>query len=818
VKPAFDVKILARSAFAVLALSCFISIAPNLASSAENSEADKVSPPTAKSDAYRIPVENIFDTQHAKVEAVADSLEYQKDTGKLIARGNAIVTYQGTKILADYAEVETDAKKTYAKGHVLIFRNDEPRLQGEEIYYDFGNHTGTFPNGRAISGAWYAKGADIEQVREGVDKIRDGHVTTCNLDKPHYEIRCKRATLYANEKIVLHSATIYILGFPILWLPWIDVPLNWPNIPVQINHGYTRKDGVYFGLMKGITFNKNLWGKAVVDWRQKRGTGLGWTQHYVYGKWAQGSLKLYWTQDRKAPTSLGVDSNGAAAYDFGVLEKRENGRGEIRWRHRTDLDDKTYTLLRYERVADPYFIQEFFEHEYRGDVQPHSFVTTARNTEQYGAMVHVEKRMNNFETMVERLPEVRLDWKDQPFYKQLVFNESRVQFDNMRMMSVAYAKPSNETVRTDASTRWIMPLRWKDINFTPYAGYRGTEYSQQLNSDGSGYRNVMQYGADLRTHFYKFYDVSFEKMGIEVNQLRHIVEPSITFDGANSTLNPVRLAHYDTVDTVDSAENVTLGLENRLQTKRMVHGEMHRVDMVSFNTYLFFNGRESKDNPNLKPTSFPVYENRLVLRPYEWLQLQTRAQFDFANHYLKRADQDIIFRKGKWRLLFGYSQVHAFYDYTTDINVFKSQQFIIDARYKLNHLWNVGGYVRWDTSDRNRMNEVNPINASSTPQGYGIQEWEVSATRDLHDFVLDFGVNSRHSLVNSVNENKNKMNYAVFARFTMKGIPLGIGSGEAAPFCAPRIGETVAGSNESGGMFDAPITTGDTPLTPHSMH
>jgi hypothetical protein len=456
-------------------------------------------------------------------------------------------------------------------------------------------------------------------------------------------------------------------------------------------------------------------------------------------------------------------------------------------------------------------LQEFFEDEYRGDTQPHSFVTTTRNTERYGAMVHVEKRMNNFETMVERLPEVRLDWKNQPFFTDKVFNESRVQFDNLRLMSEAYAKPQKTAIRTDAYSRWYVPLKWKDTSFTPYAGYRGTGYSHQLNSNDSLYRNVMEYGGDLRTHFYKTYPVSFDKMGIEVNHLRHIVEPSVAFQGATSLVDHEKLIHFDTVDKVDDAAKVILGLENRFQTKRVVDGRTKRVDIVSFNTFLFFDMMPSHEmNPNMKGARFSTFENKLILRPYEWLQLQTRVQFDFASHILKRTDQDIIIRKGKWRFLFGYSHVHDYYDFDTDLAIQKSQQFIFDARYNVNHLWMLGGYIRWDTSDRNRLNNINALDAANTSQGYGIQEWEISAIRDLHDFILEFGVNSRHSLVDSSNGNKNKMNNKVFVKFTMKATGFGVGSGAgAAPFCAPRIGETVAGANESGGFFDSPMKPGN---------
>jgi hypothetical protein len=812
VKKAFRINPFLPRTVAFFSLILFVFLVSPSAFSAESTQPDTSDKTIATPKVRDLPVQDIFNTDSAKVEAVADSLEYSKDSGKMIARGNAVITYQGTRILADYAEVETNSKKAYARGHVMIFKGDEPRLQGEEIYYDFENHTGSFPNATAMNAPWYARGEDIQQVREGVDKIRNGSITTCNLEKPHYEIRCKRATLYTGEKLILHSATIYVLGKPVFWLPWMDVPLNWPNLPFQVTAGYGKKDGTNIGLIKGVTFNKNLWGKAEVDWRQKRGVGGGWTQNYDYQKWAKGSIKLYWTQDKKAPTSSGLAPDGSSVNPFDLLEDRDRGR--ITWRHRTDLDDKTTVLLRYHRVADPYFIQEFFENEYWGNNQPHSFVTTTRNAERYGAMVHLEKRMNNFETMVERMPEIRLDWKNQPFFTDKVFNESRVQFDSLTLIPNQYSNPTNKAVRTDAYSRFYAPMRWKDLNFTPYAGYRGTEYSRQLTTNNATYRSVMDYGADLRTHFYKIHDISFEKMGIEVNQLRHIFEPSIGFIGATSTVDHQKLAHFDTIDMVDDAAKVVLGLENRLQTKRVVSGKMQRVDIVSFNTFLFFDMMPDRQDPRMNGARFSDFANTLVLRPYEWLQLQTRAQFDFANHYLKRTDQDIIFRKGKWRLLFGYSQVHAHYDNSTDINILKSQQFIIDARYKINPLWMAGGYVRWDTSDRSRLNEQEWTSSDNSvvnnSQGYGIQEWEISAIRDLHDFILEFGVNARHSLVDSANANKNKMNNKVFAKFTMKNVPFAtVGQAGQAPFCAPRIGETVAGSNESGGFFDSPMMPGE---------
>ncbi len=759
-------------------------VAPAVKATATETQASVPAQAPVKTKTRDLPMQNIFDTNSAKVEAVADSLEYSKDSGKMIARGNAVITYQGTRILADYAEVETNAKKAYAKGHVMIFRGDEPRLQGEEIYYDFENHTGSFPNARAMSAPWFAKGADIQQVREGVDTIRKGSVTSCNLEKPHYEIRCKKATLYVKEKLVMQSATIYVLGKPVFWLPWMEMPLNW-EVPVQAKVGNSTQYGAYLELSKGITFNKYLAGKAHIDWRSKRGFGAGWDQYYDFGKYAHGSVQAYLTQDKRAPTP-GYYNSGGQLDPYAKREDRERGR--VTWRHRTDIDDDTHVILRYHRVADEYFLQDFFEEEFRDDMQPKSFVTGIHNTERYGAMIHVEKKMNSYESMVERLPEVRLDWKNQPFYKELVFNESRAQAANLNIVQ-PHSTLHQGALRGDVYSRWYAPLKWKDLNIMPFAGVRGTEYSHVLNSDASRFRSVAEYGVDLRTHFYKTFDVSFDKLGVEVNQLRHVFEPSVVYKGTNSTIKNSRLIHFDTVDVLDDASEVVCGLENRLQTKRVVNGKTQRVDIVSLNTFVHF--ETSPQNSSVQGSRLAAVDNELVLRPYEWLQFQSRMEYDFTKdeQYLKFSSNDVIIRKGAWRLVLGYRYMHPHYDWYDAMQIGRSEEIIADVRYQLNPLWEVGGYIRWDT-DTN-----------------GIQEYQVSAARDLHDFILEFGFNQRNSLINNNNNE-------AFVNFRMKGIPgmqVGAGGGRST-LSEPRIGETVAGANEGAGRYGTSTLAGQNPL------
>jgi len=130
---------------------------------------------------------------------------------------------------------------------------------------------------------------------------------------------------------------------------------------------------------------------------------------------------------------------------------------------------------------------------------------------------------------------------------------------------------------------------------------------------------------------------------------------------------------------------------------------------------------------------------------------------------------------GQYRLCVGDGSqfyIHDDYDHFIDMPVEGGKQFVFDVKYRINHLWNIGGYVRWDSS-----------------RG-GMEEWQVSAQRDLHDFILDFGCNFRDSLIDGNSTQ-------VFFNFHMKAFPMLAlrAGGSRASFGAPRIGETVAGSN-----------------------
>ncbi|MFA6601208.1 MAG: LPS assembly protein LptD [Candidatus Omnitrophota bacterium] len=732
-----------------------------------------------------VPAVDSYAPKKPQVETVADTLEYSRDQKKVIAKGNVVIRYGNTQLTADYAEVETDSKQAYAYGHVIVFQNGKETTKAEEIYYDFETETGSIPKARHLAPPWFLRADEVQQTRPGVKTACRGGFTTCNMDDPYYEVKAKKMIIYENDKIIAQDVTIYIHKIAVFWLPYLIVPIDWLEVPVSVSAGYYSRWGYYILFSKRLHFTPNVGGRLYLDWRSKRGFASGFDLDYDYGPRARGIVETYLAFDEEAPNAKNDED------PFG--ETRRKDRGRITWRHRTDFDDYSYLLLRYNRLADEYFLQEFFEKEFRNEVEPQSYMTFTKNGPRYGFYAMGQKKMNDFERIVEKLPQVRFNWRNQPLVKipktdWMTYYESEISAANF-YKAFGRDENFNHTNRVELNNAFMLPLQWNGIKFTPMTNWDNTYYSRTRDHADAKLRTILSGGADLRTQAYHLFPVTFHALGMEINQIRHILEPSVTYQSTWSSLSTEQLVEYDHRDMIDSSNRVRLGLENRFQTKRVVRGRVQRVDFLSLNSYLtydltpdsmvrdgifapFDDGKYSR-----KDGTFTLFSQEIAVRPYNWLQYELRADFDTRRAELRAATQDVKVQLPKQvSLVFGHRFAQRFLDQQS-VN-----QFVFDGTWTVNSLWDLGGYIRWDT------------------QTMELEEWQVKGSRRLAcEWVLDFGYNVRNSDIQDNNK-------TLFFDFYLAPLPeVGIKTGpNRASFGAPVIGDTIAGANAAYSISPTP--------------
>jgi len=700
------------------------------------------------------------------VEVVADSIEYDKTSKKIVGKGNVLVTYKDVKLQADQAEVFTDTKKAYAEGHVTVFDGDST-LSGDKGEYDFSSRKGIFPEGTGYQYPWYTAGKEIEQVSKDEIRVRNGSATTCNLEQPHYDVVSNHVTVYPNDKIILRNAYIRILGKKVFWVPYLTIPLDERESPIEIKTGYSDNYGFYINTAKGFSVNKHVKLKGHVDYRTQRGIAGGVDVGYDVPKFGRGKIITYLVGDKRAPTPS-VDPETENPY----ASRRKDTRYRFSLRHRTDFEPQTNMIVNWHELSDEFLIQEFFQREDRKETRPRSQVVLTRTRDDYGMFAEVAKRTNHFFSEIEKLPRLNFLWKTQPVFDTEVLYKHESQFTRFAKR-LARSSFREDLTRWDTTHEIQRPYRIFDnrVTVTPFVNASQAFYTDHRYGGDTIGRTLMGGGLEARTRYQRTYDHSSNFMNIEINKIRHILEPVLRYNSVRmDNHSPEELFQMDEYDARHKQDVVTFELDNRFQTKRNRGGSEQRVDIVSYSTYVnyeFDGGRNGG-------SSFTDWGHNMSVRPYDWLLIENDTIFDLTVSDIRENSFDLVFEPlsdDRLRLILSQSFLREDPNITGSEN---SNLVAFDITVKINDLWKLGTYVRTEL-DRGK-----------------VEEWELRAIRDLHDFILTTGINVRNSDFRG-GEGTNK---EAFIELSMKAFPsVALGVGSRSSITKPRIGQYYDGSN-----------------------
>ncbi|MBI4395404.1 MAG: LPS-assembly protein LptD [Candidatus Omnitrophica bacterium] len=726
------------------------------------------------------------DDLDAPIEAVADNLQYSQADHKLIAKGNVVITYGDIELTADQAEVHTETKEARAEGHVTVRQKEKGTLSGDKVFFDFKNNSGSFPDGRFFSFPWYGFGEHLEQISKKKIRAQNVFITSCDLPHPHYDVKAQVADIYPGDKIVARNVFFRILEVPVFWWPYLIIPLNY-NSPFQVTPGYSDEYGAYVLVSKGFSLNEKVKGRFHLDWYSKRGIGYGADINYKFDRFGVGQVKLYGINDEESP-------NQRAENPFS--DKNEKYRGRVSWRHRARIDPLTTLHLQWNEISDERFLQDFFEREHREEVTPLSFITVTRNANNYSLLAHIEKRTNRFQTVSEKLPEVVFTWLRKPLLGSNFYythEDGFVNFDQTK----AFSPDGPNAVQFYTDQELSYPIRFlRYYNFNPFLTVREDYFTKSREKENGITRFVGGGGFDLRTRFYRKIDYEGNPLGIKLNQLRHVMEPLIQYNTIKfASVNPSKLIVTGRGDQLDHQDFLTFGVENRIQTKRLVQGKsFERVDLVSFNAFLDYSFGPGSNLLRTRANKFTDARFETILRPYDWMAVRIDTDYDLIDRQLFKNNTDLVFDPWKFNVTVTHrytrdrSKDARFVDnlvverpHLSIEDPVTDHEIMIDAVYDLNSRWDLGGYIRWQIHGNGNDNTV--------------EEWEVRAQRDLHDWLLDFGFNVRNS---DRTDDEKELNKEVFVQLRLKALPeIELKTGHRASFADSRIGRTVTGSNEA---------------------
>ncbi len=633
------------------------------------------------------------------VEVNGDEVEHFPREKKVVGVGNICIDYGDLRLTCDRIEVFTDTKNIDAEGNVVL-KSPTAEIRGEKIKYNLETKKGEIFKVRVSSGGWYSGGEKARLFSDGSIEVEDGYITSCCLDKPHYKIGSKKVLIYLDNKVVAKNVVFKTKDVPFMYLPRYDYSLDtdWPSI--NFIPGKKKKWGIFALTSYRFDMNENSNLTLRIDEREKWGLGEGLDYKYVFDAFGDGLLRTYYTHQMDR--------------DRNELVKAEEERYRVQLRHRWNLDEDKTALLEYHKQSDVDMTKDFFyREEYDRESSPESYLYLLDGEPEYSLSALARKRVNHFQSVTERLPEVRFDLKEQRLSNSPIYFKTDTSFSNLNNKIGNASSNDNHVIRLDTYNKLSSAVHLFDfLNITPSVCMRDTFYSRNTNEEENEFRSTFYTGIDMGTKFFKTYDAQGRFLGMDFNKLHHIITPTVEYEYIHEpSIISGKLQQFDDIDSIERKSTFTLGLENRLKTKRLIDGKSTSFDLG----YFLLTGEYFYKPEN--GSQFSNVAGDLELTPFHWLTIASDTQYDPATRDFQSWNADLYIDKDDWRLGFGSR-------YWQDTE----HELTSELFYKLNDDWSFRLFGRYDLkeieSDGNKI-----INRFSGK--------EISITKDLHCWLAE---------------------------------------------------------------------------------
>jgi lipopolysaccharide assembly outer membrane protein LptD (OstA) len=695
--------------------------------------------------------------------------EYNFTTGIIRATNGVLVRYGQIVLSADAVTGFTTNHQlieVVADGKVRILQGDQVWVS-EHLRYNFETHQIEAEQFRTAQPPLFAEGANLHaETTNHIYVATNAMVTPEDIFQPTIKLRARRIKIIPGEKIQAYSATLYEGDVPVFYFPYYS-----RNISKNANHfnftpGYRSLYGPFILANYTWFLNDDLDGVFHLDYREKRGVGVGPDFNYHLGPWGEGTLRYYYTHDEDSE----IDNLGVP-----IPEDRQRVWFSYQSNPSTNLYIKS--MIRYQ--SDIAVVRDFFPGEYFLDPQPDSFLEVNKFWQNFSVDGYVQPRLNTFLQTVERLPDVKITGYRQEVGASPIYYESDSSFGYYRQLfaentGIVGPPPglNYEAARADTFHQLLLPetfFGW--LNVTPRIGGRATYYGEASGPGATTdeqVRGVFNTGAEVTFKASRLWS-GVQNDTFDLNGLRHIIEPSANYVFVpNPTVEPPQLPQFDyelpslrllpitypdynSIDSITSQNVIRWGLLNKLQTKR--DGQVANV--VNWNLYTDWNLK-----PTAGQTTFSDLYSDLTLRPRSWLTLESLTRWDLAKHDWFMAFNTVTIQPNStWSWRFGYYYLRN--DISPSPTALGPGDTTISSTlaYRLNENWGVRGSMYFDG------------------QTGKVQEQSYSVYRDMRSWTAALTFLVRQNTTGAPQD------YTFAFTFSLKAFPhFGLGADSGGPY------------------------------------
>lgn len=553
-------------------------------------------------------VEKILgDTSQMQIEA--DTVEHSQQTGEARARGNVRIIYGNLTMTADDVAVNQETEDFTATGNVVIDLKDGGQWRAPAVKGNFKTRAFSFGPYRLDGSVWHSGGDGGENSADGNQTLHNAWLSTCDCPEPHYRLSASSIGHRADNRFFAKNVVLRFGRVPVFYLPFLWGSTNANQFGYILKPGYSGKRGAYLQVGRVWKLGDDHSAKAYVDVMSKRGVGLG-ADYEQSNERRDVDLTAYGLHDTDTPET----SDG-----FNRRFESKDDRYRVNYYHRERLSAKLSLRLNLDLLSDIEMLEDWFRRDYRRYEQPKSYLDVSYDERWYSVGIALRPRLNEFYTVSETLPEIRLDIPRVRLgvLPLLYQSETKAGYHSMKWRNFALGRdqllplgvfdPAQHgdlddyrSMRADTVHFIYLPFELRDrVTVTPRAGARATYYNQSSktrvtgndiannlavdnpdnvfainairNYDDDGgeiTRFAFETGIEARTSMSSdWLDLALPALSIQ--DLRHVVEPYVNYTYASTpTEDRDFIYFFDEIDRLEKQNFLRLGLDQRLNTRR----------------------------------------------------------------------------------------------------------------------------------------------------------------------------------------------------------------------------------------------------------
>ena len=229
--------------------------------------------------------------------------------------------------------------------------------------------TSAFRTGKAPS---FALGESIDVNAVKTNEMGTAHyvrVTSDDISRPAYYVRASRMTIVPGKYFEAWNAVVYAEGVPVFYYPYYRRNLELHANTLSVVPGDESMYGPYLLTDYKWWLNDEVDGKLHLDYREKRGFGVGPDLNLHLGRWGDAQLKYYYLYDQDANETISDTTN---FLNLGTMHKNRQ-RAYVAW-GATPLRPAWNLKAVANYQSDQLLLHDFFQSDYGQNPQPITYV------------------------------------------------------------------------------------------------------------------------------------------------------------------------------------------------------------------------------------------------------------------------------------------------------------------------------------------------------------------------------------------------------------------------------------------------------------